>query len=290
MENKIIKKRTFVDKLVSKYRLVILNENTFEEQVSFKLTRLNVFVLFSICSLLLIIATIFLIAFTPLREYIPGYSSTKLTSDANELVYTTDSLFVEVIKKERFYESIKQVLNGEIKAEKFDIDSVKSSIATDLKNAKLNPSNKELELRKEVNKIEKYSIQNATDFKSDYLFFPPVKGSVTSTFNFKQKHFAIDVSVAKNTPVKAVSPGIVIYSEWAPDTGYVIILKHKSGLTSVYKHNAKLTKYQGEYVTAGEVIAFAGSSGELSTGPHLHFELWDNGKALDPRKFIDFEK
>lgn len=154
MENRITKKRTLVDKLVSKYRLVILNENTFEEQVSFKLTRLNVFVLFSICTLLLVIGTIFLIAFTPLREYIPGYSSTKLTSQANDLVYKTDSLFVEVSGKERFYESIKKVLKGEIKAESFNIDSTKSAIAIDLKNAKLNPSVSELELRKEVNKIE----------------------------------------------------------------------------------------------------------------------------------------
>jgi len=290
MENKITKKKTFLDKLVSKYRLVVLNENTFEEQVSFKLTRLNVFVLFSIASLVLITGTIFLIAFTPLREFIPGYSSTKLTSQANDLAYKTDSLFVKVSGNEQFYGAIKQVLKGEVKAEKFDIDSIKESIEVDINNAKLTPSSEELKLRKEVDKIEKYSVQNATSFKSDYLFFPPVKGSVTSTFDFKQKHYAIDIAVAKNTPIKAVSRGIVIYSEWAPDTGYVLILKHKSGLTSVYKHNAKLIKFQGDHVTAGEVIAFAGSTGELSTGPHLHFELWDNGKALNPIKFIDFEK
>ncbi len=290
MENQATKKRTFVEKLVSKYRLVILNENTFEEQVSFKLTRLNVFVLFSVCSLILIIGTIFLIAFTPLKEYIPGYSSTRLTSQANDLAYKTDSLFIEVAGKERFYESIKKVLNGEVKAQSYDIDSVKSVIVSDLKKAKLNPSNEELQLRKEVEKIEKYNVQNGTNFKSDYLFFPPVKGSITSRFNFREKHFAIDVAVDKNTPIKAVSPGIVIYSEWAPETGYVLIIKHKSGLTSVYKHNAMLVKSQGDYVTSGEVVAFAGSSGELSTGPHLHFELWDNGKALDPTKFIDFEK
>lgn len=290
MKNKITKKRTFVDKLVSKYRLVILNENTFEEQVSFKLTRLNVFVLFFMCSLVLIISTVLLIAFTSLREYIPGYSSTKLTSQANDLVYKTDSLFLEVSGKEQFYESIKKVLKGEIKAKSFNIDSTKSAIALDIKNAKLKPSKQELELRKEVDKIEKYSVQNGTDFKTDYLFFPPVKGSITSRFNFKQKHYAVDIAVPKNTPVKAASTGVVIYSEWTPDVGYVLILKHKSGLTSVYKHNSKLTKSQGEHVAAGEVIAFAGSAGELSTGTHLHFELWDNGKALDPLKFIDFEK
>jgi len=290
MKSKATKNRTFVDKLVSKYRLVILNENTFEEQVSFKLTRLNVFVLFFISALILIVSTVLLIAFTSLREFIPGYSSSKLTSQANNLVYKTDSLFVEVAGKEQFYESIKKVLKGEIKAEKFNIDATKSAIASDLKEAKLNPSAQELALRKEVDKIEKYSVQNATDFKSDYLFFPPVKGTVISRFNFQKKNYAVAISVPKNTPIKAASTGVVIYSEWSPKAGYVIIVKHKSGLISVYKHNSKLTKGQGEYVTAGEVIAFAGATGELSKGTHLHFELWDNGKALDPMKFIDFEK
>lgn len=290
MKSKATKNRTFVDKLVSKYRLVILNENTFEEQVSFKLTRLNVFVLFFVSALILIVSTVLLIAFTSLREFIPGYSSSKLTSQANNLVYKTDSLLVEVAGKEQFYESIKKVLKGEIKAEKFNIEATKSAIASDLKEAKLNPSAQELALRKEVDKIEKYSVQNATDFKSDYLFFPPVKGTVISRFNFQKKYYAVAISVPKDTPVKAASTGVVIYSEWSPNAGYVIIVKHKSGLISVYKHNSKLTKVQGEYVTAGEVIAFAGATGELSKGTHLHFELWDNGKALDPMKFIDFEK
>lgn len=291
MKNNSTKKRTLVDKLVSKYRLVILNENTFEEQVSFKLSRLNVLVLLFVSAFLLIIMTVSLMAFTSLREYIPGYSSTKLTNKANNLIYKTDSLLLEVSGKERFYESIKKVLKGDVSAEKFDIDSTKSVIATDLLNTeKLKPSPQELSLRDEVNKIEKYSVQNTTDLKSDYLFFPPVKGSITSRFDFEKKHFAIDISVPKNTPVKAASSGVVIYSEWSPEVGYVLILKHKSGLTSVYKHNSRLTKGQGDFVAAGEVIAFAGSTGELSTGTHLHFELWDKGKALDPLKFIDFEK
>lgn len=291
MKNNSTKKITLVDKLVSKYRLVILNENTFEEQVSFKLSRLNVLVLLFVSAFLLIIMTVSLMAFTSLREYIPGYSSTKLTNKANSLIYKTDSLLLEVSGKERFYESIKKVLKGDVSAEKFDIDSTKSVIATDLLNTeKLKPSSQELSLRDEVNKIEKYSVQNTTDLKSDYLFFPPVKGSITSRFDFEKKHFAIDISVPKNTPVKAASSGVVIYSEWSPEVGYVLILKHKSGLTSVYKHNSRLTKGQGDFVAAGEVIAFAGSTGELSTGTHLHFELWDKGKALDPLKFIDFEK
>lgn len=288
MKNK--KQGKIANKLLNKYRLVILNENTFEEQVSFKLTRLNVFVLSLITSLLLITGTIFLIAFSPLREYIPGYSSTRLTNQANELSYKTDSILDVVSYNEKYYDAIKQVLTGEIKAEDFNRDSVDRSIKSEMSKINLSPSKEDLQLREEVNKNEKYSIANTNNFDDEYLFIPPVKGKVTSGFSFKEKHFAVDIAVDKDEPVKAVSQGIVVFSEWTSDTGNVLILKHKTGLISVYKHNEKLLKTQGDFVEAGEVIAIAGTTGELSTGPHLHFELWDKGAPLDPTDYIDFQK
>lgn len=300
MEDKLNKKRSFVDKLVSKYRLVILNENTFEEQVSFKLSRLNVLILLFLSAFILVLTSVLLIAFTSLREYIPGYASTKLTNQANNLVFQTDSLLLKVNEKERFYQSIKTVLKGELKAEKFNIDSTKQAIATKLDETKLKPSEKELALRKEVDKIEKYSIQNNTDINSDYLFFPPVKGKVISSFDFEKRHFSVTISVLKNTPVKAASAGMVVFTDWAPDTGYFLVLKHKSGIVSVYKQNSKVLKQQGEFVIAGEVIAVAGAVNQKTAAENstkaekmeaqLRFELWDNDKALDPLKYIDFEK
>lgn len=277
-------------KLLSKYRLVVLNENTFEEQVSFKLTRLNVFVLCIITSFLLITGTIFLIAFSPLREYIPGYSSTRLTNQANELSYKTDSILDVVSYNEKYYDAIKKVLTGEVSPEDFNKDSVDRSIKAEMSKIDLSPSKEDLELRKEVIKKEKYSISNSNDFNAEYLFIPPVKGEVTSKFNFKEKHFAVDIAVDKDEPVKAISQGFVIFAEWTSDTGNVLILKHKSGLLSVYKHNEKLLKKQGDYVNSGEVIAIAGSTGELSTGPHLHFEIWDKEGPLNPSDYIDFQK
>ncbi|WP_010181799.1 M23 family metallopeptidase [Aquimarina agarilytica] len=284
------KKGKIATKLLNKYRLVILNENTFEEQVSFKLTRLNVFVLVMITSLLLITGTIFLIAFSSLREYIPGYSSSELSEKANRLAYETDSILDEVRYNEKYYESIKKVLTGQVSAETFNKDSVDKDIKKELSSVNLKPSAQDIELRKEVERKEKYAVKNASDLDQEFLFIPPVKGSVTSKFNYKLKHYAVDIAVAKDTPVKAAGHGVVVFSEWTPDTGYVLLLKHKSGLLSVYKHNAKLLKKQGDIVIAGEVIAVAGSTGELSTGPHLHFELWDKGQALNPADYIDFEK
>ena len=278
------------NKLLNKYRLVILNENTFEEQVSFKLTRLNVFVLFMITTFSLIVGTIFLIAFTPLREYIPGYSSSKLANQANQLSYKTDSILDTVTYNEKYYEAIKKVLKGEVSVENFNKDSIDKDIKTQMSEVNLNPSEEDFKLREEVAQKEKYSIPNSGDFDVEYLFIPPVKGSVTSKFDHKLRHYAVDISVDKDSPVKSASQGIVVFAEWSPKTGNVLILKHKSGLLSVYKHNSKLLKKQGDIVEAGEVIAIAGSTGELSTGPHLHFELWDKGVALDPLEYIDFEK
>ena len=126
--------------------------------------------------------------------------------------------------------------------------------------------------------------------KVNFVLFPPVNGTISESYNAKEKHFGIDVVVAKNTPVKATSDGTVIFSEWTAETGYVIIIEHSYGLISIYKHNASLTKSQGELVKSGEVIATAGNTGELTTGPHLHFELWSDGYPINPTNFIDFKQ
>ena len=284
------RKEKFKNKLLSKYRLVILNENTFEEQVSFKLSRLNVFALMLVTSLMLIVGTIFLIAFSPLREYIPGYSSTALMKQANQLSYQTDSILSAVSYNEKYYESIKKVLKGEVAPETFSIDSIDFSKTSDIGKHSLYASQDDLELRNEIENIEKYSLTNVSEIDTEYLFFPPVKGKITSDFDIKSKHFAVDIAVDSNVPIMAASNGMVVFAEWNPQTGNVIVLKHSSGIISVYKHNDKLLKSQGETVNAGEAIAIAGNTGELSTGPHLHFELWDKDVPLNPTEYIDFQK
>ncbi|WP_405208906.1 M23 family metallopeptidase [Aquimarina sp. LLG6339-5] len=276
-------------KLLNKYRLVILNEDTFEERISFKLTRLNVFVLLMITSIVLVSCTTILIAFTPLREYIPGYSSTSLNQKATRLVSTADSLETVLAVNQEYYNSIKKVLNGDVKTVEFDIDSAVQSQKLNPDEVDLNPSEQDIKLREEVSREDKYSLFESEKSSTDFSLFPPVKGSITSKYNVNEKHYAIDVAVPKDTPIKAAAAGTVIFAEWTSETGHVIILEHGNSLLTVYKHNASLTKQQGELVKSGEVIATAGSTGELSTGPHLHFELWRDGYPTDPSKFIDFE-
>ena len=276
-------------KLLDKYRLVILNENTFEERLSFKLTRLNVFVLCSLSAIFLISLTYLLIAFTPLREYIPGYSSTALKKKATELNYKTDSLQQVILMNDRYYESIKKVLKGDVSVADINKDSIVEAVKLEASEVNLDPNMEDSLLREKVDKEDKYNLFESATSASNFVLFPPVSGTISEVYNAKEKHYAVDVVVAKDTPVKATADGIVIFSEWTAGTGYVIIIEHSYGLISIYKHNAALTKTQGDLVKAGEVIATAGNTGELSTGPHLHFELWNDGYPINPTNFIDFK-
>jgi len=289
MTDKKKKPKKIKRKLLDKYRLMILNENTFEERLSFKLTRLNVFVMSSLMAIFFIALTYLLIAFTPLREYIPGYSSTALKKKATELSYKTDSLQHVIVMNDRYYESIKKVLTGDLDAVDFNKDSIIQAVKLEASEVDLSPIAEDSLLREKVDKEDKYNLFESATSATNFVLFPPVSGTISEAYNAKEKHYAVDIVVAKDTPIKATADGIVVFAEWTASTGYVIIIEHSYGLISIYKHNASLTKAQGDLVKAGEVIATAGNTGELSTGPHLHFELWNDGYPINPTNFIDFK-
>jgi len=283
------KEKKIAKKLLHKYRLVILNEDTFEERLSFKLTRLNVFVLLAFSSIFLVAATTVLIAFTPLKEYVPGYSSTALKKKATILSYKTDSLEQVIAVNERYFSSIKKVLHGELSSVDFNRDSIIEAAKLDVSQIDLKPTKEDSLLREKVDKEDKYNLFETATSKASFVLFPPVNGTITETYNVKDRHYAVDIVVAKDTPIKATADGTVIFAEWTTETGHVILVEHSYGLISVYKHNASLTKRQGDLVKAGEVIAMSGNTGELTTGPHLHFELWSDGYPINPTNFIDFK-
>lgn len=280
------RKKKFSKKLLHKYRLVILNEDTFEERLSYKLTRLNVFVVVSLSIIVLIIATIVLIAFTPLREYIPGYASTAMRRKAVELSYRADSLQDKLQENRQYFKSIRKMLTGNVMPKGIE-DSV--SAGPDPIDVDFSPSKADSLLREKVEQEDKYNLLAKAVSKTDFTLFPPVSGIISQPFSLEDKHYAVDIVTEKNAPVKATADGTVIFAEWTAETGYVIILEHSYGLISVYKHNASLTKKQGEMVKAGEVIAIVGNTGEYTTGPHLHFELWSDGYPVNPTNFIAFE-
>jgi murein DD-endopeptidase MepM/ murein hydrolase activator NlpD len=282
------KEKKFKKKLLHKYRLVVLNEDTFEERFAIKLTRLNVFVILSLGTILLIAGTIFLIAFTTLKEYIPGYSSSALKKQATVLNYKTDSLLQVINLNKQYYTSIRNVLTGDVASVEFNRDSIIDTANIDPRGLDLKPTKEDSLLRELVDKEDKYNVFESSISATNFVLFPPVNGTISEGYNIKEKHFAVDIVVAKNTPVKATADGTVIFAEWTADTGYVVIIEHSYELISVYKHNAAITKEQGDLVKSGEVIAMAGNAGELTTGPHLHFELWSRGYPVNPTNFIDF--
>lgn len=474
-------------KLTKKFRLVVLNDASFEERFSFKLTRLNVFVVGGFFSIFLIAFTVLLIAFTPIKEYIPGFSSTQLKKQATDLFYKVDSLQLHLTKMEAYTRAIKPILLGkevelvnnlpypsaavqaefalaqkvhntdslqkvianieeslkntwqtyaknekehlqekynrkiellrekmkdslsnitqkndlsekqkndtiaklkksllasaannlalqkEISLNEIELKNAVSALSKESQKALQKTKNRSEEIQKELmavlqkefkekeekknrfyqneiralnqslfaknKKIDSLLLQVATvgqrkndeiaseeyfelsqkdsiliantqkdllfreqieredrfslfDFendKVDLVFHAPVKGILTHPYNAKEKHFAVDIAVANGTAVKSVAAGTIIFAGWTAETGYVILIEHINKYISVYKHNEIIYRAQGDLVQTGEVIAVAGSSGEFSTGPHLHFEMWYQGYPVNPTNFIEFE-
>ena len=288
MTKKNTQKTKFKQKLTDKYRLVVLNEDNFEERFSLKLSLLNVFVFGGFFSILLITAIGVLIAFTPLREYIPGYSSATLIRKATKLTLDADSLKIKLALLENYTDALKSVFSGEIKPE--NIDSIKTQVRKrSIDEQELNATKKDSLFREKIDRETQFSIQKNAKSNVKIVFFTPLKGPISQSFEASSNHFAVDITAKKGDPIKAVADGTVIFSGWTIETGYVLILKHADEYISAYKHNGNLLKEQGDFVKSGEVIATVGSSGKLTTGPHLHFELWSDGYAVNPTNFIDFK-
>jgi murein DD-endopeptidase MepM/ murein hydrolase activator NlpD len=288
MAKKADKKKGSGNKWRYKYRLVVLNEDTFEEKVSFKLSRMNVFVVGTLSAMALIALTILLVAFTSLREYIPGYASTDLRRQAVELLEVTDSLSRVIDYNDRYVERIRGVLSGQYAPSEIEIDSIDLPFVLDTTTIELSPIREDSLLRAQVALEDRYNLFENNKAAFETALFSPLSGMITQAFDPEIKHYAIDITAVQDAPVKSIAAGTVVFSEWTSDTGYVIMVQHKNGMLSVYKHNGSLLKNQGDAVLAGEVIAAVGNTGEFSTGPHLHFELWENDRPVNPLNYIDF--
>ncbi|MGE5382793.1 MAG: M23 family metallopeptidase [Omnitrophica WOR_2 bacterium] len=289
------KKVRWYQKLRDKYRLVILNEDTFEEKLSFRLSRMNVFVVLGMLAIILIFLTTYLIAFTPLKEYIPGYNDTNVQEELYEMQLKTDSLEKAFKDKDLYITNMRKVLKDETDYGIAGTPSPDTSGYAKYANITLKKSKEDSLLRADYEKNNRYNLTAGADAGKKATravgipgFFPPIKGIVTSKFNASAKHFGVDVVARKNEAIKAVYDGVVIFSEWSSETGHVIAIQHTNNVVSVYKHNSVLLRKQGAYVRAGESIAIIGESGEYTTGPHLHFELWINGSPVNPEDFIIF--
>ena len=290
-EEKQKKERPLLKKITSKLRLVVMNDSTFEEKVSFVLTPLNVLVWTAATLLCLIFLVTFLIAFTPLREYIPGYADVGMRRNIKALAYKLDSLDQEIQNKELSITNFTEILLDKKKNPKLS-PTIKDS-TKQYNNLKLSASSNDSLLRAEIESQSKYSLTygEASSTKNgirNFLFFVPLKGVVTDSYKTSASHFGVDVTASENEAIKATLDGTVVFAAWTSETGYVIQIQHENNLLSTYKHNSVLLKRVGDKVGAGEAIAIIGNSGELSPGPHLHFELWFNGLPVDPQEYMSF--
>ena len=277
------------DRLKYKYKLSVINETSYEEVFNFRLSQLHVLTALSVLAVILVVLTILLIAFTDLREFIPGYPDGNMRQMIAQNALRVDSLENELLKRDRFFKSIRLVLNGgdTTSLERSREDTARYRNDT----IRFQISEQENEFRAAIEERERFNLSlRMKEQNHDYYhFFPPVEGIVTQSFDEKKRHYGTDIVAKANAKVAAVLDGVVIFTDWTVKTGYVIQVQHTNDLISVYKHNSILLKKQGDYVRAGEVLGVVGNTGEESSGPHLHFELWRAGNPLNPENFIKFK-
>lgn len=282
-------KKSLLQRLKNKYRLIIYNDDTFEEIWYMRLSRLNVLAVFGTGAILLIALVSLLIAYTPIREFIPGYPEGDMRRTMVQNYARIDSLEKELQLRGQYIDNIATIMAGGVPEDQT------ASQDTTIQDARVQFERSESDsiLRKQIEQEEKYTLSvnynkpSGRDL-SQVHFFSPVKGLVTNSFNAKENHFGTDIVAGDNNVVVSVLDGTVTMANWTLKTGWVIQIQHENNILTVYKHNAELLKEVGDHVEAGEAVAIIGNSGELTSGPHLHFELWRNGTPLDPEKYIVF--
>jgi murein DD-endopeptidase MepM/ murein hydrolase activator NlpD len=288
MEEKT-KWKKFFDRLKHKYRFIIYNDDTYQEVWYMKLSRLNIMALTGIIFIILITAIILILSFTPVKQLIPGFPSDALQRKIIQNAVQLDSLEKQIAIRDIQFADLKAIISGEQpKDQQRQQDTTKKYEQVDFSRSEYDSM-----LRAKIESEQSYNLvlneqkSNSNNY-ANLFFFVPLKGIVTNSFNPDENHFGVDIVAAPNKFVSAVLNGTVTLATWTLETGYVISIQHENNLISIYKHNSVLLKKVGDSVKAGEAVAIVGSSGELSTGPHLHFELWQNGKPLNPEDYIIF--
>lgn len=284
-------KNKIINRLTHKYRLIIYNDNNFQELGFIRLSLLNILATIGLISVVMITLVYLVIAYTPVREFIPGYPDAETHRNIIMNAIRLDSLETEIAIRDQYFNNINRIVRGEEPAT-FLADSNVS--VNRYKDIKFETSEEDSLLRAQVEENEEFNVTTAVAEETSPVrditlhFFTPLKGFVTNSFNPLEDHYGVDVVSPPDEVVKATLSGTVIFAEWTLETGYVIHIQHKNNYISVYKHNAELLKKAGSFVYAGEAISVVGNSGELSTGAHLHFELWRGGVPVDPEEYIVF--
>ena len=275
------------------YRLVVMNNETFEEVGSYRLTLLNVYIFISTVLVVVAALVVFAVAFTPLKRYVPGYGDGGENRDQVEQLYReVQGLKKELAAQEKYSTNIRKVLVGEVETAK---DIIKANPADTTDGVERSEEEEQLRQEVELQKVGQAAQRPRTanfsprDVPLEQMYFnSPVRGEISAGFMPDKKHFGLDVLAPKNTAVQAAMDGYIFFSDWTLETGNTIGIQHANNTITFYKHNSALLKKAGSFVKAGEAVAIIGNTGTLSDGPHLHFELWHKGNPVDPRDYIKF--
>ena len=278
--------KKYWSKLLHKYRFVIMTDSSFEEKLSVKLSRLNVLAFAGIFVFACFFSTLLLIAYTPLSEYVPGKSSAEVQKRLIALSLKSDSLEDILLNRAIYLENINNIISGNELITPVENEEASAKQEGEILFEK---SEEDSLLRVSVEAEDRSSIYVKSVSENNYLmFFTPLSGLISDEYNSKTKHFGIDLVAKEKSRISSVLDGTVIISHWTSETGYVIAIQHKNDYVSLYKHNSLLLKEVGDFVNAGDHVAIIGNSGELSSGPHLHFELWHKGTPVNPEDYISF--
>lgn len=286
----MVKKKRYIafwSNIKFKYKLTIINENTLEEMVGIRVSKLNgISVLLSVLTVLFLIASA-IIAFTPLRNYLPGYMNSDVRAQVVENALRVDSLQQLLERQNLYIMNIQDIFRGTVR-----IDTVHSidSLTTVREDSLMERTQREMDFRKQYEETEKYNLTSITSRPDieGMIFYRPTRGMITDSFDADKRHYGTDIAANPGESVLATLDGTVILSTYTAETGYVIEVQHNQDFISVYKHCGSLLKKEGDIVQAGEAIALVGNSGQMTTGPHLHFELWHKRRAVNPEQYIVF--
>ena len=267
------------------YRLAVVEEDSYQEKFALSLSKRNIFLITFSVTFIIILTTTLLIFYTPIREYIPGYDTSKLRIQAVENLEKLDSLMISLKKNEQFVEAFSRTLNGEEFNNQYEDSQLK---AIDISELDLDINIEDSILRKIVEVEDRFNIIETDEKLVTPNLVSPANGLISDGFDYGKQHYGVDIVLKERTPIKAVYDGIVLFSEWTLNYGYTIVIFHKNELISTYKHNESVKVKTGDFVQTGEIIALSGNTGELTSGPHLHLELWDLQGPLNPEDLIKF--
>ena len=279
--------KSFWKRIQFKYKLSFFNESTLEEVWSFRLSQLSVFIYVFIFASILISLTSVIIILTPIRNYLPGYLDVEVRKEILQNALRADSLEQKMNLQSRYLDNLADILSGNMSVDSILNVDTSSFIMSDYN---IPRSENESAYIKKFEEEERYNLTalNPNPAQTEIFFYRPLNGVISSSFDADKQHFGIDLTSALKENVIATLDGTVIYTGFDPRYGNVISLQHKNDFISIYKHNEILLKEISEKVIAGEAIAIVGNTGELSTGPHLHFELWHKGVPVNPEEYIAF--